>query len=437
MRTLFVAAVCPFAAAACTSDPAAGACTGAGTGTLSLTVDVGATTGARPDRMPAAVVFDAEGAEVGRAASTTAFDGLPGGMYTIEAWRGEGDPAGKLTGWATGVAGQPVTEVCVGDDVATEVSLAWAALTSAEHLWVTSGEAIAAFGADQIDAGGDQQADILLQASLINDFRGLAFDRMGTLWAATAATYGTRLVWWTPDRLVGRGAAEPSGELTSALFGYTSIGDLAFTDDGTLWVELTSGPWHGLYGFSRATLDRAVLDGGADVEPDFQRAIDPVAGDADLEIAPDGAMWVADFWGDALYRIDDPMDGGSGVDASVDVYAPEGTAPLSGAQNVAFDSDGNAVVFFWTGTEIAWLPAADIAGDGELVLTEAPGSGTVTDLGNGLVVDGADRSWLGNYTGTEAGQILGWTPGAAELVAQLQSADITDPADLVLDPRPR
>ncbi|MEZ4240876.1 MAG: hypothetical protein R3F59_32910 [Myxococcota bacterium] len=415
-----------------------GACTGTGTGTLDLTLgDAGAGPWAQA---PEAVVYGPDGAEVARvpAGGSDTLEGLPGGTYLVEVHRGEGAADGALAG-ALATATLPLARVCVGDDATSTFASDFTA--GAGKLWVTSGERIAAFGSAAIDAGGDQAPEVALDVSLVNDFRGLGFDPMGHLWAAASPTYGSRLLWW--EGASGVGASDADGEVASLVFDdFAEIADLAFDRQGTLWAALRqpSGTFRGVVGYRRATLADAMLDGTV-VEPDVMRSVDGLEGRVDLELGPDGALWITDYDGDRLLRIDDPYDGGTGVDASFAVAAPTPISggvpvPLEGPENLAFYANGDAVALFWVSGALVRLPAADLGRSGAVDLVVEADDIYVDQLPTGLVVDGRDRAWLGNYAGDGTGQILGWREGEPTHV-QLFSDAIPDPADLVLDPRPR
>jgi hypothetical protein len=418
------------------SEPDGGTCAPGGEGTLELVLD--GLPSATWRQEPTVVLF-AEGEEVARASGSTSL-ALPSGSYTVEVWRGETEPDGVVGDlW---VADLPITEACVTDGETGQLTVSFSSQSG--HLWVSSAESLGGFTAEQVEEGGTQTADVRLDVPYVNDFRGFAFDRMGHLWAAASPTYGTRLLLFAPDQLSGAGEAEASIEITSPLFGeFASISDVIFDPHGHLWMKLSSGDqtWHGLLGFSRATLAEALL-GGEDVElePDWVRPVDGLTGGVDLELGPDGAMWLSFFDGDQYLRIDDPTDGETGTDAqlTVLVQTPTMGEPLAlrGPDNLAFDDDGDAIALFWVSNALVEVPASAFTGEGAHEELLTADDLFVDQLPSGLVIDGAGRVWLGNYAGNGTGQILTWEPGG-QTETWLVSEELTSPTDLVLDPKPR
>jgi hypothetical protein len=419
-----------------TPEPAGPPCDEGGEGDLEVVLD-----GLPSElwRQQPAVVLLSDGVEVERVEASTTLT-LPSGRYTAEVWRGESNVTGVVGDlW---VADLPITEACVTDGETEQLAVSFSSQPG--HLWVSSGESLGAFTAEQVEAGGTQVADVRLDVALVNDFRGFAFDRMGHLWAATSPTYDTRLMLFTPEQLSGSGEAQASFELASPIFGdFAAISDVTFDEDGHLWMKLASGDltWQGLVGFSRATLAEALLAGDdAEVEPDWVRPVEGLTGGADLELGPDGAIWLSFFDGDRYLRIDDPKDGGTGVDAEITVLyqTPTMGEPLAlrGPENLAFDDDGDAVALFWTSNALVKMDGAELSGDGAHEVLLETDDLFVDQLPSGLVIDGAGRVWLGNYAGDGTGQILTWQSGQpAE--TWLVTEELPAPTDLVLDPNPR
>ncbi len=424
------------------ADTGDSACTPDGTGTLQLDLSAPAL----PDPISLlqkneAVVYGPDGVEVGRSDESITLTDLPGGQYTVVILRAEEDGAG-LTGAAWGAPSQTVYEVCVGNDTVTTVAAAWELHPGAGRLWASSGESLVAFQADQVAAGGEQAADIRMDVAYINDFRGFAFDRMGNLWAAASPTYGSRLLWFSPDQQTGVGEVEPAGELSAPIFDdFAPISDLVFDDTGALWVAVrkTDGSFSGLAGWEHGAVEHAIATGGAlVVEPDQMRPVDGLMGKVDLEVDSRGSIWITDYDADRLVRIDDPRDGATAPDLSLRVSrAGETPIACTAPENVSFRDDGAMDVLFWSSGEMARIPAADLRGSGDVDLMIA---GTdvldVLDLPRGMVVDGAGNTILGNYSGSGAGELLQWTPGSTPRPV-LSSLDMVDPADLVLNPAAR
>jgi hypothetical protein len=408
---------------------------------LEVTIDR-SSLGDAPASGAVVVVWNADGEEVGRGETDFTLDALAPGSYTVAIERGELTADGTMAGEAHGSLAGTVFAVELAACETTPFDAVLSPLPSAGRLWVSSGESLNAFTAEQLAAGGDAEADARLEVALVNDFRGFAFDRLGNVWAAASPTYGARLLWFAPEQLVGRGHAEPRGELTATVFeGFAAISDVVVLADGSLWVAVraSDNSFNGFAIWDRAQLDRAVLAAApVELEPTTTIAVPELGTRVDLELAPDGALWIADYDNDRLLRVDEPATWtGPSVDASFAVVLDqEGSAPQRGAENIGFDSEGNATAIFWTTGAVIPLAAEELAAAGDVELRVTVDNFWVDQLPTGLVVDGGDRLVMGNYASGGVGQLLGWSPGTMP-EALLASTDIPDPADLVLDPRPR
>jgi hypothetical protein len=410
---------------------------------LEVAFDLSALTPAPAGAMvhePAVVVLDAEGTEVGRGSDTLLLADLPVGRYTLVFERAEFAPSDSMTGQAFGVLDGTVRQVDVAECERTRVSATFSLLPSSGRLWVSSGESLGAFTEAQLAATGDVSADKLVNTPLVNDFRGFAFDRLGDLWAATSPTYGSRLLWFSPEQLGSSGEMLPRGELHAEVFAnFAPVSDLVFASDGSLWVAMRSqdSSFTGFAVWTRAQLIDVMVQGGVvELEPARMLPLEGYGERVDLELSPSGALWVAAYAQDTLLRIDDLLTWtGPAPDASFTVVSDPGAVAQRGPENIAFAGNGDAVAIFWTTGAVMTITAAQLAGPGgELAL--ATNDFFVDQLPQGLVIDGTDRVLLGNYGGEGIGNILGWTAGTMP-EALISTTDVTDPTDLLLDPRPR
>lgn len=408
------------------------ACPTGGTGSLAVTFSFPSVTYVTLDG-PSVRAYGPDGdlAWTFRSTETTE---LPSGTYTLEMRRGITGPD-PIVGRAYGVAEETVRTVCVPDGGEATLSVTMSEQPGSNRLWVTDRDTLVGISASDLASGGTATPRVL-DGSLINSFNGFDFDRMGNLWAVTAPTFDTRILWLEPAALGVSGVLSPGGSITSSYFEpeYAPVSDLFIGRDDTLWlaVRRVDDTFNGLIGYSRATLAEALLSGGDLVrEPDYVHELPGVTGPVAGAHGPSSALFLADFEGDAIHRID-VLDGdGSGVDATFTVRVLGSvTRAARGPRDIVGRNNGLGVLFETTG-ELVSL-------NGALVGTTPSAQidvGSTTEFGTGQLPRGLEQSdgyWAGDRSSSAPG-ILRFDVGMPTSLA-LTSAAIDNPADLRFNP---
>ncbi|MFP4376189.1 MAG: hypothetical protein ACLFP4_04030 [Spirochaetales bacterium] len=406
-------------------------CSSGGVGSLALSMTV-PTVSYIPAAQPQVVLYGPSGSATSFDASGT-FD-LPGGSYIVEVHRGV--TSDSLIGMADGVNENTVQSLCITDGEETSLAVTFEAQAGAQRLWVTDEDRLLGFSRAQVNAGGSA-LPIVLDGSLINDFRGFDFDALGNLWAATGPTYGTRLLWLEPGKLGLSGALVPNGSITNSYFGaqYAPVSDVFYAADGTLWlaVHRVDDSFNGLIGYSRATLAEFLLEGG-DVarEPDFVHALPGTTGPVALSYGPSSRVYVADFEDDAIHRINSLSGNGSGVDASFTVRITGVVVSNARGPRDLIGTSTNLAILFTTTNQLVVLNSADIANTASAQIdVTSPTTFGVLQLPSGLVL--TDRYWVGNQAASSPGELLRFNAGGTTS-AFLTSSELSDPVDLRLNP---
>ena len=415
---------------ACSSSGIAD-CDAGGTGSLSLTLDL-------PDQSwaaePSVRVYSEDGAVVQTVEATETLE-LPGGLYTLAAWRGTVD-SGAI-GTAFGLLDNTVTRVCVTDGATTEWSGTWERQPSGEHLWVLSGEAAYGFGPEALD---DVESDpaITLDMPLTNDLRGLAFDPMGNLWTATSPTYGARFLVYPPSGVDG--SAEPVVVGGGRFDDQIQFEGLQFDESGHLWalVKWSNSVEIGLWQFTTDQLHALLGEGTVPDEPASDVEVEGLEGPDDLAVGPDGRLWIADYGSNRVVAIDGDLVAEGTVTVSPEVSfkarwePPTGPGDGIGPTALGFDAEGRLWVNYWANPMLArfdslptgsdqWTPDLRVGDD-------------VLSLVAGLAPDRNGRVWYGNEPQDGAGELVALDRDDGTETVRVRSADALAPSTLVFDP---
>jgi hypothetical protein len=404
-------------------------CDGSAPGSLEIVV-----TGPGLDVPADVVVLDASGAEIGRVDASTTLEDLPPGFYTVVFERGIRAAPGARTDEAHGALHDTVVPVCVGREPAT-VTYDVVPQPSSGHLWVSAGEHLAGYAADGLADGAELVADAQLDVRLTNDFRGIAFDPSGNLWAATSPTYGTKLRMFRPDQLTGTGEQAAALEITAPVLGedFASIADLWVSDAGTVWVLVGFSNTYasGLYGWSRADLVGAMATGGSvDLAPTWLHTMPELLHASDLLVVDD-AVFVSVFDANRVYRyaVAD-LEGAAlpSAQAEISFQDPLGTE-LRGPTEMAY-VDGRIWLTLWTSASIVpFSPTADGA--------QVPGTlGIgVTDLPSGMDADATGTVWWGNLAVSGDSEVHALDGATGADLGLVGLTGLEAPVDLLFDPR--
>lgn len=410
--------------AGCEELPATDGCDVAASGDLVVELPTVAL-----DEAVSAVVLDASGAEFARFSETTTLEELEGGTWHVVTERGLRYEAPSRIDTAHGALHDTVVPVCVGGEPVT-VSLTVEPQPSSGHLWLTTGVSLVAFSAGTLEAGADLAPDTRVDVRLVNDFRGIAFDPSGNLWAATSPTYGTRLLMFRPDQLEGSGEQVAALAISAGEDDGTQIADLWVDADGTVWtlVRFSFSGFTGLQGWTRADL-LAGIEGGGEltVAPSIVHELPELAGAEDL-LAVGDDLFVSVFSSNRVFRYDRAALAGTMRPSAEIRFVDARDIEQYGPTELAV-SAGQLWVTLWTALQI--VPFAPTA-DGPVLVD--PLTTGVTDLPGGLDADATGTVWWGNADvsgATELHRFDGATgaPGPTRVVPALDA-----PKDLLFDP---
>ena len=419
-----------FALLACTTSPSSSKsdCSEGGAGDLHLTLSL-------PDEdwetPPALAVYSSVGERVATVTEADRTLSLDSGVYTLVALRGTTAPEGVRTGEAFGLLHDTVQTVCLSDGETVEWGATWEEQPSSGKLWVTSGETAYAFEAAELADGRVTPAwSITVPSS--NDLRGFAIDPMGDLWIATSPTYGARLVVYPPD---GLDPVELSGDSLPADL---QLQDLEFAPDGSLWA-LVSGSATGEVGlraWSPAQAAAFLAKGALPLAPARTVTVDGMIAPEDCAFDPDGTLWIADFGGNQVLRVD--LSTEDSVLTPVDAFTAgwkDGTGDhsLDGPTALGVDDEGRLWVNYWTS-----LTVARFDGTSSSAVARSPDlrvGSDVLDLPAGLALDHAGGAWFGDETQDGVGHLLAVDQGSGDASVDATSDEALVPTDLVFDPR--
>jgi sugar lactone lactonase YvrE len=379
MRKSFVAALGVVLSVGVTGCGDDAECPTGGTGTLQVNV-----TGL-PGGTPAAIRLSGPGGER-TATGTIRLENLPAGIWTAST-----EPVAVPGGIVRRAFDAPDgAQSCVrGGDTAT-LELAYAQIASSGRLWVgaqNSAGPLLAWAADALGVSGSTAPGVVINSKpQIPTGRGVAFDKVGNLWAADPSG--------TLKRFPASGLGQSGERVPDAIISSPSIGggipgpiSLAFDGAGNLWVGVGAAKK-----VIRFTPDQLDQSGSPTPGVELTGLDTPDA----LAFDSAGNLWVASG-GNRVRKVSVARLGTStsGADLSIaatDVGMP--TTILSGPTGLAFDGAGNLWVSYSGPNAIAKLAAGDLSGTGEKQVAPAVQlSLTVTALLDELVFDEEGALW--------------------------------------------
>lgn len=381
-------------------DPAdTDTCPTGGSGQVSFSVDL--PSGDWLDK-PIAWLYDGEGTLLATVESGDPAVTVPAGPVYVAYGnvRTADDGSGFSQTW--GLLTGTVAAECVPADDTLALAPEYEEQPGSRHLWFAAGESVAGVTPEQLAAGGSAAPDLKLDFTLVNDLRGLAFDRTGNLWVATSDTYGTRLLVLEPGDLQVGGAVTPRVSITNTLFdAHASIKDLTFAPDGTLLgvVNNTSEAWVGVFGFTPAAAALALVNGDTAVaEPTWETTLTGLVQPFDVAVTAGGDAWITDNQGPTVLRTPvESLAGGGDVAPAFTLTVTAEGQPLQGPTDLDFAPNGDLVVDEWTSGVLASVSAGDLSGTGaasaeanDLFLFDVLG------LPDGLALTGDSTAWLGD-----------------------------------------
>ncbi len=413
-------------------------CTGAGLGTLSVSLVVPEETWITA---PALDVYNEAGTVVATVTTPTDSLELSGGMYVLAMRRGIAPPtdvAGLGVKSAFGSLGTTHAVVCVGDDATTEFEATWEEQPSSGAMWVTYGEHV--FGFDQAALLVGNELPIVgdLFVDLSNDLRGFAVDAYGNLWTPTSPTYGARVVKFEPGAVLGGESVAFGGPAFDE--DAPQIEDIAFDDKEQLWLLIrhSNTAFVGLWGFSAAAVREFLAFGTLPGDP-VRITVDGLVAPEDIAFDLDGSMWIADFGGDQLVNVGlSSIEGaaaGSWTPSDTfhsTYYDATGSHTLTGPTTVDVDDNGRVWVNWFTAATVTRFDDPTDIGNR---IPSAIKSADVLDLPSGLAIDHAGSVWYGNEPQNGTGELVQLDQETLVQGTRGTSVNVIAPRDLVFDPR--